>query len=106
MQKREATPKPFLQVRAPGPDNPVDKMSVEELANLDEAYSKLLPLLVKMGRSQAGRALKLGRQYLDSFPYGASRAEVQRAVNEAEALGAEAAEDDGTAAAPAAAPES
>ena len=96
----------FLQVRAPGPDNPVDKMSVEELANLDEAYSKLLPLLVKMGRSQAGRALKLGRQYLDSFPYGASRAEVQRAVNEAEALGAEVAEDGGAAAAPAAAPES
>jgi len=93
----------YLQSRSPTPENPIDKYSAEDLANLESAYAKMLPLLVKIGKEQAGRALKYGQQYLEFFPNGENRALVQRCINEAIALGAKMPEDDDEA--PAAQPE-
>jgi len=84
----------YLQSRTPTVDNPIDKYSAEDLANLESAYAKMLPLLVKIGKEQAGRALKFGQQYLEMFPNGENRALVQRCINEAMALGAKMPEDD------------
>ena len=92
----------YLQSRLPTAENPIDKYSAEDLANLESAYAKMLPLLVKIGKEQAGRALKFGQQYLEFFPNGENRALVQRCINEAIALGAKMPEGDE---APAAQPE-
>ena len=77
----------FLQTRAPTAEHTIDQYSAQEADNLEEAYAKLLPLLLKMGKAQANRALKFGTEYLRYFPNGKSRDAVQRCVNEAQALG-------------------
>lgn len=76
----------FIDGHKPAEDKPLDKFAPEELANLEEAYSKLLPLLVAMGADQAERAWNFGQDYLQLFPSGKSVNDVRNYVNQAEAL--------------------
>jgi len=97
-----ATLQSFIQARMPSGTNTVDKFSVEELDNLEGAFARMVPLLVKMGPAQASRALKYGADYMKLFPNGASKETIQRSINEAEAQGAKLPDEDeeGASAAP------
>ncbi len=87
----------FLQSHGVDESHPADKMSAGELANLERCYETLVPLCAKLGSDFADNVMKFGQEYLDLFPNGKSRTEVQNAMNTAKAVG-------GTVAAPAAEP--
>ena len=79
----------FLQSRRPTAENPLDKMSAGEVANLERCYETVVPLYVRLGdANNLGFALKFGSEYLDLFPNGKNRIAVQNAVNSAKAQGA------------------
>lgn len=71
----------YLQTRAPedGQIDPADR------ANIEEAFSKYVPLLAKLGKEQAERALEAGSRYMQLFPDGEYADAVKRAMNEAAA---------------------
>jgi tetratricopeptide (TPR) repeat protein len=83
----------FIQSKGPTKEKPIDKFSAQEADNLEAMYAKLLPLLVKMGKEQAGRALAFAKEYQRYFPNGANANEVKRCIEEAKALGAVEADD-------------
>ncbi|MBP5284544.1 MAG: tetratricopeptide repeat protein, partial [Kiritimatiellae bacterium] len=75
----------FLQSHGPTEEVPADKMSAGELENLERCYSRMVPLFAKMGDEQADRVMLFGREYLDLFPNGKSRTEIQNCINQAKA---------------------
>ena len=89
-----ATLQAFIQARMPSGAHTIDKFTVEELDNLEGAFARMVPLLVKMGPTQASRALKYGADYMKLFPNGVSKDTIQRSINEAEAQGAKMPEED------------
>ena len=89
----------FLQSHCVDENHPADKMSAGELANLERCYSTLIPLCTKLGSDFADNVLKFGQEYLDLFPNGKARTDVQNAMNQAKTAGGK------VAAAPAAAAE-
>ena len=90
----------FIQAHGPTESVPIDKMDAGSQNNLEEAYSKILPLLVKKGAEQADKVVELAEQYLSMFPNGKSKMQVINCMNQAKAdLPSNA---DSTAAAPAA----
>jgi len=94
----------FIQSRRPTAEVPIDKFSAQDAENLEAMYAKLLPLLVKMGKAQAGRALMFAKEYEKYFPNGANAQTVKQCVEEAKALGAKEPEEEAAEAAPAPAP--
>jgi len=78
----------FIQSRGVTPEHPADKMEPGDLANLEQAYEKIVPLFAKMGAEQADRVLEFGQQYLDLFPNGAQAQAVRNCMNGARASGA------------------
>ena len=89
-----ATLQAFVQARMPSGAHTIDKFSAEEIDNLEGAFARMVPLLVKMGPTQASRALKYGSDYMKLFPNGVSKDTIQRSINEAEAQGAKMPEED------------
>jgi len=87
----------FLQSHCVDESHPADKMSAGELANLERCYATLIPLCAKLGSDFADNILKFGQEYLDLFPNGKARVDVQNAMNQAKTAG-------GKVAAPVAAP--
>ena len=81
----------FLQSHCVDENHPVDKMSAGELANLERCYATLIPLCAKLGSDFAENILKFGQEYLDLFPNGKARTEVQNAMNQAKTAGGKAA---------------
>ena len=79
--------KAFLQARRPTAEHPFDKMSAGECKNLERAYETLLPLLSAMGDAQAADVLTFGEEYMQYFPEGRARTEVQNFINKAKAAG-------------------
>ncbi len=75
----------FVVSHAPGTDKPIDTFKPEELVNLEEAYAKLLPLLVAMGSEQAERAWNYGQDYLGYFPEGKHIKDIRDCISQAEA---------------------
>ena len=75
----------FIRSHGPTEETPVDKMSAGEVANLERAYASLVPLLVKSGSDKADLVIKYGQQYLDLFPNGRHRTDVQNKMNQARA---------------------
>ena len=75
----------FLQAHGVNESHPFDQMEPGEVANLERAYSSLIPLLVKQGAAQADLVLKYGQQYLDLFPNGKSRTVIENSMNQARA---------------------
>ena len=78
----------FLQTRNPTEEKPLDKMNATEVKNLDRAYSLLVPLLARLGPDAGAFVLKFGQAYLDMFPNGAARTDIQNCINQAKASGA------------------
>lgn len=93
----------FLQSRVPTAENPLDKMSAVQVKNLEDAYTLLVPLFARLGPEQGAFVLKFGQEYLDMFPNGAARSDIQNAINAAKAAGAVLTEETENAAAAAAA---
>ncbi len=65
-----------------------EELLPEEIANLEAAYVKLIPTLLKIGSKQADRAMLYSEQYLRFFPNGANKDLILRCIKEAEAFGA------------------
>jgi len=77
----------FLQSHCVDENHPADKMSAGELGNLERCYATLIPLCAKLGSDFADNILKFGQEYLDLFPNGKARTEVQNAMNQAKTAG-------------------
>ena len=75
----------FIQAHGVNESHPLDKMEPGDVANLERAYSSLLPLLVRQGSAQADLVLKYGQQYLDLFPNGKDRTAIENCMNQAKA---------------------
>ena len=75
----------FLQAHGVNDEHPLDKMEPGEVANLERAYSTMVPLFSSLGAEQADRVLKFGQEYLDLFPNGKARTEVENCMNKARA---------------------
>ena len=65
-----------------------DELTPEEKVNLETAYVKLVPTLLKIGSKQAARAMFYSEQYLKFFPNGAHKDLIMRCIKEAEVFGA------------------
>ena len=78
----------FLQSRMPTAEKPLDAMNATEAGNLERGYAMLVPLLSRLGDDKGGFVLKFGQEYLDMFPNGSARQEVQNCINQAKASGA------------------
>jgi tetratricopeptide (TPR) repeat protein len=75
----------FIQAHGASEERPVEKMEAGELANLERAYSTMVPLFAKLGADQADRVMKFGQEYLDLFPNGKARTEIANCMNQAKA---------------------
>ena len=75
----------FIQAHGVDEQHPLDKMEEGEVANLERAYATLIPLFSKLGADQADNVMKYGQQYLDLFPNGKARTEVENCMNKAKA---------------------
>ena len=75
----------FIMAHEPTPEHPFEKMTPAQQNNLEKCYGKALPLMAKLGKTQAEQVIKYGEQYLKLFPEGKSRTAVQNALNQAKA---------------------
>ena len=75
----------FLQAHGADAEHPIDKMDPGDVANLERAYSTMIPLFSQLGAEQADRVMKYGKEYLDLFPDGKSRTEIENCMNKAKA---------------------
>ena len=75
----------FLQSHGVDEQHPLDKMEPGAVANLERAYSTMVPLFSALGAEQADRVLKFGQEYLDLFPNGKARTEIENCMNKARA---------------------
>ena len=75
----------FIMSRAPTPENPASKMTPAQLANLERCYATVLPLMVKLGKSQSEAIIEYGNAYLELFPEGKNKTAVVNAMNQANA---------------------
>ena len=87
-KKAAATLLAFLQSHGVDESHPADKMSAGELGNLERCYAMVVPLYSKLGSEFADNVAKYGQEYLDLFPNGKARTDVQNAMNQAKAEGA------------------
>jgi hypothetical protein len=78
----------FLQTRRPNEEHPFDKMLPGEVANLERCYSMMIPTYSKLGSEFAEDVMKYGQEYMDLFPNGKARTEIQNCMNQAKAEGA------------------
>ena len=60
-------------------------MEKGERDNLERAYLNAVKIFSLLGAAQADRVLEFGAKYLELFPRGASRAEVENMMNKAKA---------------------
>ena len=86
----------FIQAHGPSEAVPFDKMEVGAQNNLEEAYAKLLPLMVELikvqkdaadRKAQADKVVELAEEYEKLFPNGKSRMVVVNMKNQAMADG-------------------
>ena len=75
----------FIQSHGVSDLHPLDKMEAGELANLERAYSSMIPLFVKQGKAQADLVLRYGEEYLNIFPNGKARTLIENCINQARA---------------------
>lgn len=90
--KAAASLQSFLQARQITKDRPFEALSAGDKQNLEDCYTKIVPLFSKLGAGQTDRVLKFGQQYLDLFPNGKARTEIINCMNQAKALSAAPAE--------------
>ena len=76
----------FMQAHCVSEARPLDKMSPGELANLERAYSTMIPLMARRS-DLADLVMRYGKEYLDLFPNGKARTTVENCMNQAKADG-------------------
>ena len=91
----------FLQSHRPDENHPFDKMEPGEVANLERCYTMMVPTYSKLGSEFAGDVLKYGEEYINMFPNGKARTEIQNCMNQAKAEGAKGVSEEKPAEAPA-----
>ncbi len=110
-ERAASTLQGFVQTHGVSESNPADKMSAGELANLERCYTAMVPLYARLAQQKpdaegrkyaAAYVLKYGGAYLELFPNGKARTDIQNCINQATASGAKV-EDLGVDAEPAAA---
>ena len=74
----------FLMAHEPTDEHPAKDMTAAQLANLERCYGTVLPLMAKIGKSQAEDILRYGKTYVELFPNGKHKTAVQNAINQAE----------------------
>ena len=74
----------FIQSHGVTESHPLDKMEAGEVANLDRAYSTMIPLMAKRS-DLADLVIRYGQEYLDLFPNGKARTAVENCMNQAKA---------------------
>ena len=74
----------FIQSHGVTESHPLDKMEPGEVANLDRAYSTMIPLMAKRA-DLADLVIRYGQEYLDLFPNGKARTTVENCMNQAKA---------------------
>ena len=86
----------FIQAHGPTESVPFDKMETGAQNNLEEAYSKLLPLMVELikvqkepadRKAQADKVVELAEEYEKLFPNGKNRMTIVNSKNQAMADG-------------------
>lgn len=87
-EKAAANLQSFLQSRMPDESHPLSEMNAQQIEILERGYAMLVPLFSKLGADKGEFVLKFGQEYMDMFPNGKSRTEVQNAINAAKAAGA------------------
>jgi hypothetical protein len=75
----------FLQSHPITEERPIDKWESGEVANLERAYSSMIPLFSLMGAQQADRVIKYGEEYMKLFPEGKSKTLIANCINKAKA---------------------
>ncbi len=80
----------FLQSHRPDDAHPFDKMQPGEVANLERCYGLMVPVYSKLGSQFAQDVMKYGQEYMELFPNGKARTEIQNCINQAKAEGASA----------------
>ena len=75
----------FLQAHGVTDEHPLDKMEAGEVANIERAYATMVPLFARLGAEQADRVVKFGQEYLELFPNGRARTEIDNCINRARA---------------------
>ncbi|MBQ2345751.1 MAG: hypothetical protein II391_00170, partial [Kiritimatiellae bacterium] len=91
----------FLQSRCPNEEHPFDKMVPGEVANLERCYTMMVPTYSKLGSEFAEDVMKYGPEYMELFPNGKARTEIQNCMNQAKAEGAKGVSEEKPAEAPA-----
>ena len=96
-ERAASTLQGFVQTHGVRDDAPFDKMSPGEVANLERCYTAMVPLYARLSQQKpdeegrkfaAAYVLKYGGEYLDLFPNGKARTEIQNCINQANAVGA------------------
>ena len=86
----------FIQAHSPSDAMPFDKMELGAQNNLEEAYSKLLPLMVELikvqkepedRKAQANKVVELAEEYEKLFPNGKNKMVIVNSKNQAMADG-------------------
>ncbi len=78
----------FLQTRRPNEEHPFDKMVPGEVANLERCFAMMVPIYSKLGAEFAEDVMKYGQEYMELFPNGKARTDIQNCMNQAKAEGA------------------
>ena len=82
--KAAASFQAFIQAHGVSESHPIDKMEAGEVANLERAYSTMIPLMAKRA-DLADLVMRYGQEYLDLFPNGKARTDVANSMNQAKA---------------------
>ena len=78
----------FLQTRRPNEEHPFDKMVPGEVANLERCFAMMIPIYSKLGAEFAEDVMKYGQEYMELFPNGKARTDIQNCMNQAKTEGA------------------
>jgi hypothetical protein len=92
-ERAAATLMHLAQTRSPTEDNPASKMSAEEMQILEKCYSRMVPLYTRLvtddkkedPKDRVGFVEEYGRKYLELFPNGPARTEIQNCMNRVKA---------------------
>ncbi len=75
----------FLMAHEPNEQHPLKDMPPKELELLEKCYGKMLPEMARLGKEFAQEVVTNGEKYLEYFPNGPHRADVQNAIASAKA---------------------
>ena len=78
----------FEQTHSVSEERPLDKMTAAQLKNLEDCYTRMVPLYARIGAEGGEFVLTYGNRYLELFPNGKARTEIMNAINQAKAGGA------------------